>query len=444
MFATSIFAVILDACDAVPSLPANSTPIAPTADLPSQPAEAAARVFLQAWSQGDYTAMYLLLSPRALVAITQQDFIKRYQDALSEATVTVVRPQFVSALEEGNTATIQFQTRFETAALGVIEEDNALALVREGKPWGVMWAPTNILQDLTANNVLKLYPARSARGNIYDRAGQAIAVGQKAILVSVWPAEMRRNQAEAKVLAALEAIVGLSQYEIQRKYANLNPEWKTTIATITPDAARANVDALALPGLVLEERDARFYALGPAAAHLAGYVGQISAEELAQWYGKGYREGEYLGRAGLEKWGEKYLAGGRGGRLVVLTPSGQEVKTIKEQPAQQSQSIYSTIDNDLQNAAYAILNQTGRRGSIVVMDVRNSALLALVSAPAFDPNAFIDSARQRERQNILTSAQKPLFNRAAQGAYPLGSVYKIVTLATALERGGMSQYTPFT
>jgi penicillin-binding protein 2 len=434
-------AVILDACDAINPTPTVPPPTTALTSTPNAPANLTARAFLTAWSKGDFAAMYQLLAPAAHAQLTQDEFVKFYETTTAEATITAVRPALGTTVEEGKTATAPFKSHFETAALGVIEEDNALALSRASGVWGIVWSRANFLQALGANNSLKLYPVKSTRGNIYDRNGMPLAIGQKAIVVSVWPAEMRRNQAEAKVLAALAAIVNLSQFDIQRKYANLNPEWKTVIATISPDLAQANADALSLPGVVTEEQDARAYPQGTAAAHIAGYVGQISADELSEVYGKGYREGDFLGRAGLERAGEKYLSGGRGGTLAVISPTGDRVATITERAAQQSQSIYSTIDLDLQKAVDTILGN--RRGSLTVMDIKTGNILAMVSHPTYDPNAFMDSTRQSERANILTSPQHLLLNRATQGAYPQGSVEKIVTIATAIERGGMGQYTPF-
>lgn len=436
-------AVILDACDSVtPESPSPTAPAATATIKPPQTAEAAARAFLDAWTKGDYAGMYGFLAPRSQKTVTQDGFVKRYQSAMAEATVTAVHPQYISTLVEGSTATVQFKTRLDMALFDAIDEANALALVLEDGHWGVVWTPGNILKDLADNNTLKLYPTKSTRGNIYDRNGEPIAIGQTLILVSLWPAEMRRNQSEARVLAALEPVLNLSQFEIQRRYANSNPEWKIAITTVSPDVARANTDALSLPGVVTDEQDARAYPQAAAAAHIAGYVGEISADELGQVYNLGYREGDFLGRSGLEKWGEKYLAGTRGGRLAVIGPDGQEVQTLKERPAEQSQSIYSTIDTPLQNFVDGLLGN--KRGSITVMDLKTGDILALVSHPSYDPNAFVDSTRQAERQNALTNPQKLLFNRATQGAYPLGSVYKIVTITTALERGGLGQYTPFT
>src|SRR5581483_5990688 len=246
---------------------------------------------------------------------------------------------------------------------------------------------------------------------------------------------------EAQVLDALVPVLGLSQADIQKRYAGLNPEWKIPIQTISQEIAQNNVEALSLPGVVVEEQDARQYPLGAAAGHIAGYVGQITADELGGLYAQGYREGDTFGRAGLEQLGEKYLSGGRGGKLVVLDTAGKQVAVLAERAAEQSQSIYSTIDSDLQSYVATLMGT--KRGSVTVMDVHTGNILALYSNPGYDSNAFVDRNRNQERQTYLTSSQKIMLNRASQGSYPQGSVQKIITLAAALERGGMGPGTPF-
>src|SRR4029077_5954724 len=111
--------------------------------------------------------------------------------------------------------------------------------------------------------------------------------------------------------------------------------------------------------------------------HVAGYVGQISAEELNDLYAQGFREGETFGRAGLEHLGEKYLSGGRGGKLVALDSDGAQAAVVAEQVTEQSQSIYSTIDAELQKTLATLI--ADKRGSVVVMDVHNGNVLGLYS-----------------------------------------------------------------
>lgn len=435
----------LDACDVI-SPPSEALEVTvtprPTPSPAPAPADFTARIFLEAWGKSNFAGMYGALTPATRTKISQDDFVTRYKDIVQEATITKITPTLTHITEEGSTATAKFHVKYETAVLGALEQDNVFSLVREQGRWGIIWSPRLIFQELENNNRLKLYITKSTRGNVYDRNGAPIAIGVKAIVVNVWPAEMRRHQSEAQVIAALESVLGLSQSDIQNRYAGLNPEWKIPVQIISQETAQSNAEALSLPGVVVEEQDARQYPLGAAAGHVAGYVGQITADELGELYGQGYREGEYFGRAGLEHLGEKYLSGGRGGRLVALNSDGAQAAVIAERRAEQSQSVFSTVDADLQSYISTLL--APHRGSITVMDVRNGNILGMYSNPGFDSNAFVDRERNQERTNYLTSPDKIMLNRATQGSYPHGSVQKIITTATALERGGLSQYTPFT
>lgn len=442
--ALSSVVLALNACgtDTPPQDSPDLSPVQKSTATPSpQAADVTARIFLDAWSKNNFPGMYATLAPATQTKIAQQDFITRYNDIMREATITKIAPTLTNIVEEGATATAQFHVKYETALLGEIEQDNVFSLVRERGKWGIVWSPRLIFKELEGNNRVKLYITKSTRGNIYDAKGEPIAIGVKAIVVNVWPAEMLRQGSEAQVLASLESVLGMSQEDIRGRYIGQNAEWKIPVQTISQDVAQLNADALSLPGVVVEELDARQYPLGAAAGHVAGYVGQISPEELNDLYAQGYREGENFGRAGLEQLGEKYLSGGRGGRLVALDSEGAQVEVIAERLTSQSNSIYATIDGALQTRLATLLD--GKRGSIVVLDVHNGNVLGLFSNPGYDSNAFVDRERNDERANYLTSPQRIMLNRATQGVYPHGSVQKIITTAAALERGGLSQHSTF-
>ncbi|MGE5138032.1 MAG: NTF2-like N-terminal transpeptidase domain-containing protein, partial [Rudaea sp.] len=381
----SAVGILIDAC--APATPSPSTPTTPalTPTSTPRPVDETAKAYFQLWAKMDYAGMYQMLAPQSRAAISQDDFVNKFQTSMAEATVTAIQPQLYSFDVQGNTATIQYKIHYDTAVFDPIEEDNALSLVRDADRWAVVWSSTTIFKDLDPDARVKFYPAKSTRGNIYDRNGDGIAVGQEAILVSVWPAEMRRRGTEGQVIAGLQQVLNLTAFDVQRKYANANPEWKVEIATISRDVASANSGTLSLDGVVTEEEDARAYPAAAAAAHVAGYVGEITAEELGEVYREGYREGDMLGRSGLERAAERYVSGLRGGRLAILGSQGQEITTLKNKPAEQSQSVFSTIDLDLQKAVDQALGD--KRGSIVVMDVRTGGILALASHPSYDPNA---------------------------------------------------------
>ena len=184
---------------------------------------------------------------------------------------------------------------------------------------------------------------------------------------------------------------------------------------------------------------ARYYFDGGIAPHLVGYVGQIQEGQEEEYLRKGYRIDERVGQAGLEKWGEEFLSGMRGGALYVYNPQGQVVTKLAETEPRPSQALYTTLNKDFQLAAQQALD--GFRGAIVVLERDTGRVLAMVSSPEFDPNAFepLNLNYTTLLNEIYGNPANPMFNRATQGQYPLGSVFKIITMAAGLES---ELYTP--
>ncbi len=172
---------------------------------------------------------------------------------------------------------------------------------------------------------------------------------------------------------------------------------------------------------------------------MIGYVSQIQVEELDAYKRKGYRQDELVGRTGLEKWGEPYLAGKRGGALYVVNSQGQPVTKLAELNAQASQAIDTTLDRDFQLEVQKAIQSF--RGAIVVLERDTGRVLAMASSPGYDPNAFVPNYNSFTLLSDLQNQGQPLFNRATQGQYPLGSAFKPITMAAALESG---LYTPET
>jgi cell division protein FtsI/penicillin-binding protein 2 len=157
----------------------------------------------------------------------------------------------------------------------------------------------------------------------------------------------------------------------------------------------------------------------------------------------GYRRDEKVGRIGLESWGEEILSGVRGGTLNLISPEGVALEQIAASTSQPAQSIYTTIDSDLQlQAQQAIVDFLG---AIVVLERDTGRVLAMVSSPGFDPNLFEPQNFNREFQiqDLFDQQAIPLLNRATQGQYPLGSVFKIITMAAGMESGLYSAETTY-
>lgn len=404
-------------------------------------AEDTARAFLKAWSDGDHNAMYTMLAPSRQETITAEQFIARYKGIATEATFRSIKTNVNSTHEEGNEAQVAFTTIIETYAAGTLQHDNKMLLRREKNRWGVLWNPGLIFPQLSAGGSVKFYPLASARADIFDRKGRPFTQPQTLTVVDVVPVEFKN---ENGVLLSLSRIFNQPISALKALYSKYPGDWRTTIGTLTPEQVKANFDALNQPGIhTARTTDLRTYPKGQLAAHTIGYVGQISAEELAKLEVKGYREGDLIGKAGLELWGEPYLAGTRGGRLVILSPSNVVTATLANIPAKQSQNIYTTLDIDAQEITEKALSARARAGAAVVIDISNGNVLALASFPTWDPNKLSQRMTPAEFRALMNDPGDPLVNRASQSAFQPGSVFKIVSYAAAIEKGGYSSNALF-
>jgi penicillin-binding protein 2 len=415
----------------------RGTPTAESAQLPPLPT---AEAFLQAWENDDYGAMYDLLSSSAQGDINEEEFAWFHQSIMEEATVTSHELEMGNLVEGEGEAQADFTLTLHTVLLGTVTAHNQLPLVWEDVGWRVNWSPGVMFSSLTGDDVVYLHRLTSARGNIYDRNGQPLAIDGSMVTVGVVPQEIKDENA---LLATLSSILNMTWDEIRSLYTaeGIQPNWFVPIADLSFEESLAYADTLnSLPGVMLKEKPIRTYPQGDLAAHVLGYLGEISGEELAMLGAQGYAEGDAIGKVGLERWGETYLAGRPGGTLSVVTPEGELVDTIAEYPAAQSRSIYSTIDLELQRVAEQALGD--HQGAVVALDPNNGEILALASSPRYDPNELtagrLDAARW---QALASDPARPLVNRATQGAYPTGSVFKIVTAAAAMQGAGFSPQT---
>jgi penicillin-binding protein 2 len=192
-----------------------------------------------------------------------------------------------------------------------------------------------------------------------------------------------------------------------------------------------------LPGMNWNTYFSRFYFGSPyfgVAPHIIGYVGQMDSAQVDAYRRLGFRKDELIGQSGLEKWAEDYLLGKRGGALYVRDADYQIIQTLSESPAVPSQNITTTLKMDFQIAVQDALN--GLPGAAVVLERDTGRVLAMASSPTFNPNGFNPlSINSFTELSDLSNPLRPLYNRATQGQYPLGSVFKIISMAAALESG---------
>ncbi len=200
--------------------------------------------------------------------------------------------------------------------------------------------------------------------------------------------------------------------------------------------------SLEFPELRVELQPQRFYPLGTTLAHVLGYVGEISPAQLKEpdRIEKGFRPGDIIGKGGLEQYYDEYLRGRPGYRKVLVDSRGRVQSELQIVDPQSGQDLVTTIDLDLQiEAELQLETSTTKRGTVISMDPNNGEILAMASAPSFDPNIFVRGSSTPEGRKQIAAywqdEKRPLYNRAIQGRYPPGSTWKIPESVAALQQG---------
>ncbi len=412
--------------------PAVPTVPAPTATaVPKRPEDAAA-AFFSAWQQSQFSAMYDLLSAEAQAATPRDVFLRRYsniRDGIGEIKLTVA-VSGPAVQKDAASNQVPFNVTHTLAIFGDVTEANTLPLVQQQGVWKVAWQPGLIFAGLTASSTVRVTPDVPTRGRILDRSEKPLADNGSILSVGVVPGEIKDEPA---LLKTLSDALSVPPETIKQRIQGGQPTWFMPIAD-RPESARADLESKigAVPGVALQDRPARVYPLGAAAAHVVGYVGHPTADELRQGASAGVTETDWIGRSGIEGWGEDQLAGKKGGSIQIVDQGGRVLRAIAQKAAVPGRDVKLTIDSALQQEASSVLGD--KLGSVVIMDPRDNSLLALVSLPSFDPNQFVIGLSDAQWQ-ALNGTDHPLVLRAAVAAYPTGSIFKVVTLVAALENG---------
>lgn len=287
-------------------------------------------------------------------------------------------------------------------------------------------------RQLAENNRIRLIPKQPERGKILDRNGNILAGSRLSHSVFLWPLAQKKSEWPT-TLKRLSQILKVPEAEIQKRLEQAGYT-SPYLVRIARGVSPAQVTALAeyaseMEGVEVDAEAVRYYPYGDLAAHILGYTGEMSDEELEKRKEEGYRLGDVIGQMGIEAAYEKQLRGQWGGQQVEVDGMGQVVRILGEKQTQAGKDVRLTLDVKLQQAAEVALGD--RKGAIVAIDPNNGAVLAMVSRPAFDPNLFSTRITDEQWQQ-LQSEDHPFVNRAVQG-YPPASTFKIVTTTAALE-----------
>ncbi|MGA9398301.1 MAG: penicillin-binding transpeptidase domain-containing protein [Anaerolineaceae bacterium] len=392
--------------------------------------------YLKYWQDDNYSGMYALLTEISQDAITAEEFEKVYHDAVVSLTLKNLDYTVLSVLRDPNNSQVQYKVTFHTNLLGEIEREMTMNLSMENNTWRVQWDQALILPELHGGNKLSLVYDIPSRGNIYDKKGNTLVAQTDAYSVGVMSDQIVPEQ-ENGLLDQLYKLIGISTENLRTLIYNSQPGYVAIGEAPKEEVDKRSSVLLGFGGMVLREFSARYYYDGGIAPQSIGYVLSIPQDRLDEYQRNGYQGNEKIGDVGLERWGEPYLAGEHGATLYVMDANGQPITRIAEKNRSPSQSITTTIDKDLQDKIQKSFGNY--RGAAVVLERDTGRILAIVSAPGFDPNIFEPTNYNNVLlTNILNDPELPLYNRAAQGVYPLGSVFKIITMSAALESGAFT------
>jgi len=413
---------------------ARGEAVPPSKPPPSAGPSQVAQAFLSLWQAGRYEEMYDLISREAQARISRKDFADLHRRLLDEALATSLT---IEAGEREGDA-FPFRLVLRSSFFGDIELQGRLPLVQEEGRWQVAWQPSVLVPGMDYGDTVRLFVKDARRGTIYDRKGRPLAMDAPVPVVGIVPSLVHDPEATA---AALARALGLSVADVrQRMEADVPDYYFVPIAYLPYDTSEEALEPLYRLidlGVVVRREVRRVYPYGDSAAHVLGYLREVTPEELEGLKGQGYRPGDLVGAAGIEGVFQDELAGQKGGTLAVVTPDGQVKTVVARKEPRPGLDVHLTIDIDIQRLAEATLGQ--ELGAVIVMDPRDNSVLALASYPRFDPNDFVRGLSSQEAQALLTDPKEPFLNRPLMATYPTGSVFKVVTMAAGLERGG---YTP--
>ncbi len=303
--------------------------------------------------------------------------------------------------------------------------------------------------ELAENQRRRRLPITAPRGVIFDREGRVL-VDSRPIYNVILSREDVKGKELHSLIEPLSGGLTVDKDILRDRFDLVKSMPAFESIQVKQDATQGDIawveaHNLEYPELRVEQQPQRRYPLNGSLAHVLGYVGEISPDQLKQqsYKEKGLKPGDIIGQSGIEQIYDDYLRGRDGYREVVVDSRGRiqdEIETVAPQPGR---DLVTTIDVDLQNAAEEQLqNSVTKRGVIIAMDPNNGEVWALASYPNFDPNLFSQRITTKEGRaeyaELLNDPETPLLNRAIQSRYPPGSTWKIPMAIAGLQQGAIT------
>ena len=377
--------------------------------------------------QQKYEEMYKMIDVKASGSIEKDKFIERNSKIYEGIEISNFE---VDVLEiDEKELTVTYKTSFDTLS-DKISFDNTANFVETEESYKLIWKDSLIFPNLSATDKVSVSVNKANRGVIFDRNDYVLAAQGEAFAVGLVPEKIEDDE---NTFAKLAEILGLDVETICKK---LDASWVRADLFVpmkllsTEDKEMHKGELLSIPGVMIKKEIVRSYPLGEAAAHLVGYVQNVTAEDLEEHWGEGYSADSVIGRSGMEALYEKELKGKNGYSIEILGVDGKRKEILAYNDVEHGKDIKLTIDCFLQQDLYETFKAD--KSCSVALNPESGEVLALVSTPTYDNNDFVLGLSTAKWDALNNDERKPLLNRFRQ-IYAPGSTFKPITASIGLQ-----------
>lgn len=413
--------------------------------IPKSTAESILNLYVEELNSGEYSKIYDFLDEESKSNISREEFVERNQKIYEgiEASNIVVNVNSKSNEErdgKGVTQRLTYQMTMNTLAGKISFNQTAVFHKVKGEEYKISWNHALIFPDLQASDKVRVTTLEPKRGSIYDRNGILLAGEGIVSSVGLVPGKISENPNDS--LQLLSELLDISVESIQKK---LSSSWVTDesfvpIKKIEKGDSSTKEQLLTIPGVMITDVEERIYPLKEAAAHVVGYLQNITAEELEIHKEEGYSANSVIGKSGVELLYEKELRGIPGSQIYIVTSEGETKKILAEKSLQNGADVSLTLDAKLQMLLYEqYLND---KSASVAINPKTGEVLALLSTPSFNNNLFVLGMSEKMWNTLNDNPNQPLLNRFRATFVP-GSSFKAVTAGIGLTMGTLDPNKDF-
>ena len=377
--------------------------------------------------QQKYEKMYKMIDVKSSGSIEKDKFIERNSKIYEGIEISNFE---VDVLEfDEKELTVTYKTSFDTLS-DKVSFENTASFVETEEGYKLIWEDSLIFPNLGANDKVSVSVNKAIRGKILDRNEYVLAGQGEAFAVGLVPQKIEDDE---NTFARLSGILGVDVDTIRKK---LDASWVRADLFVpikllsTEDKEQYKEELLSIPGVMIKKEIVRSYPLGEVAAHLVGYVQNVTAEDLKEHWGEGYSADSVIGRSGMEALYEKELKGKNGYSIEILGADGKRKEILVYNDVEHGKDIKLTIDCFLQQDLYETFKED--QSCSVALNPETGEVLALVSTPTYDNNDFISGMSTAEWDALNNDERKPLLNRFRQ-TYAPGSTFKPITASIGLQ-----------